>query len=250
MAEWDFVVVGSGSGGSVSALLVPGPGEAHVYQFSLEGAPRDEELLGADERARAARFLLPVHRRRFVSGRAALRRILGSLLGCPPEAVELIQEGGGKPVLPGSHPLRFNLSHSGDRALLAVVLDHDVGVDLETLRADVATLDLAERFFSPWEREELLALPDPARLAAFFACWTRKEAFLKARGDGLRLPLDSFDVTLRPDQPPRVLRTGFDPSDAARFSLLDLPAIPGFAAAMAVRGGIPRLRCFAMDQFT
>jgi 4'-phosphopantetheinyl transferase len=256
-------VAGSGVGVSVRAQptwegapldAALRPDEAHVFRFALALGPdalrRHEGLLAADERARAARFVLQVHRDRFIAGRAMLRRVLGSYLGAPPEAVELVLEAGGKPSLAGNRPLRFNLSHSGGLALLAVALDRDVGVDLESLRADVAILDLAERFFSRCEREELLSVPSEGRLAAFFACWTRKEAFLKARGDGLGLPLDSFDVTVRPGEPPRVLRTDLDPLDAARFSLLDLPPIPGFASALAVRGDAPRLRCFATDQFT
>jgi 4'-phosphopantetheinyl transferase len=203
-------------------------------------------MLSADELRRAGRFLLPLHRDRFVTGLSILRRVLGAHLGTPPESVELARGKGGKPALAGAQRLRFNLSHSADRGLLALALDREVGVDLERFRPEVAVEDIARRYFSPSEQEELLSLPREARTAAFFACWTRKEAFLKARGDGLfSLPLGSFDVTVRPDRPPELRRTGFDPGEARRYSLLGLPEIPGFAACLAVEGAPPAVRCFS-----
>jgi 4'-phosphopantetheinyl transferase len=219
------------------------PSRVHVWRVSLDRQPEAiaeaRAVLSADERARASRFFFERDRDRFVAGRAALRGILGRYLGVPPDRVELCPGHRGKPALAAHHgatALRFNLAHSDGLALCAVASGRDVGVDLERLRADFATDAVAEHFFSRAEILTLRTLSGERRIRAFFDCWTRKEAYIKARGDGLWLPLDRFEVSLAPGDPPALLATHDEPAEVARWALREVDAGPGFAAALAVEG--------------
>lgn len=194
-------------------------------------------MLSTDETERAARFHFQRDRDRFVVGRACLRVHLGRYLERPPELLRFSYEDRGKPALDPPERLAFNLAHAEGLAVYAVCLDAEVGVDVEPFQAEPPER-VPERFFSPAEVTTLRALPDEEQPAAFLRCWTRKEAFLKARGDGLSLPLDAFDVTLAPGDAPRLVRTGWDADEAAEWSLHDLSSsFPGYVAALAVRGG-------------
>jgi phosphopantetheinyl transferase len=160
-------------------------------------------ILNPEETARADRFFMDVHRNRFIAGRALLRDLLAGYLGQPPEAIRFVYNEWGKPALaPGfaARDLRFNLSHSQDLAMYAFVLERDVGVDLEMIRAEVANERVAENFFSPSEVATLRALPLEHQAEGFFNCWTRKEAYVKVRGQGLSIELKSFDISLIPGQ--------------------------------------------------
>lgn len=218
-------------------------GEIHVWRFDLTPTEcelaRFERSLHDDERCRAARFRTETLRRRFTAGRGGLRAVLGAYLECPPDGVTLTYGTHGKPALAdpvGSGPIAFNLTHTHDLALCAVTPGRTVGVDVEAVRPMEDAERIIRRFFSPREQADFLALPAPERLAAFFRGWSRKEAFLKATGTGLATVLDSFDVTLDPDRPAALLRVGDDPTEAARWSLLDLNVGDGYAAAVAVSG--------------
>ena len=190
--------------------------------------------LSADERARADRFVFDEHRHRFIVARAMLRDVLGRYLQVQPADVRFYYGPHGRPELTGvPSSLRFNLSHSRDLALLAVADRIDVGIDVEAIRADFATLEIAARFFS---RHEIAALQrldaEGAQVDAFFSCWTRKEAYIKARGVGLSLGLDTFDVTLEPGAPAELLATRHDDDDAALWSMAAIAAGVGYAAAV------------------
>jgi 4'-phosphopantetheinyl transferase len=202
---------------------------------------RQRALLSDDERARADRFVVERPRRQLTVTRGVLRRLLGAWLDRDPRRLRFAQGADGKPFL-AEGGVAFNVSHSHGRALIALALEGELGVDLERIRPDVRHERIAERFFSVPERETLAALPAVQKAAAFFRCWTRKEAWLKAKGTGLRLPLAGFDVTLRPGEPARLLATRFDEDEATRWSLADLDAGEGFAAALARRGERPRIR--------
>jgi 4'-phosphopantetheinyl transferase len=222
-------------------------GEIHVWRFRLDWSEdhlaRFESFLSDDERRRAERFRVGDLRRRFVAGRLALKAVLGSYLGCLWDKVEFSYGTHGKPRLAEAFAtggLEFNLAHSHELALVALTKGRAVGVDVEAIRPMRDAERIIRRFFSPREQAEFLALPEAERLAAFFRGWTRKEAFLKATGTGLATELDAFDVTLGPDEPVALLRVGDDPSEPARWSLLDLDAGPGFAAALAVLGPVGR----------
>lgn len=224
------------------------PGEVHVWRASLDQSPesvaRLAELLGEDERERAARFFFEKDRRRFTVARGILRTLLAGYLGIRPEAVRFRYGLRGKPFLEpegGAETLRFNLSHSNEMALLAFSPGRELGIDIEWMRANLACEQIAERFFSPSEVGTLRSLPPEVRPRAFFTCWTRKEAFIKARGTGLSSPLAEFDVSLAPGEPARLLRTAWDRDEAARWELRELHPAPNYAAALAVEGAGWRL---------
>jgi 4'-phosphopantetheinyl transferase len=192
-------------------------------------------LLSRDETARAARFAFDRHRRRFIAGRAALRRILGAETGLAPEALAFTYSPAGKPLLDGCAPaVYFNLSHSGEWALVALSHLGAVGVDIEKVRPLRDVLRLAETAFSTAELEELRNVPASGQEDAFFAGWTRKEAYIKARGDNLAL-LRDFDVSLAADRP-RLLRVAGDEAEPGRWTLSSFVPVSGYAGALCVAG--------------
>jgi 4'-phosphopantetheinyl transferase len=199
--------------------------------------------LSADEGARADRFHFPRDRDRFIAARGMLRAILSRYLAEAPDALRFSYNAYGKPELVGAAGLCFNLSHSHDLAIYAVAREREVGVDVEHVRAEFAGEGIAERFFSPREVAALQALPAEQRVAGFFNCWTRKEAYIKARGMGLSLALDRFDVSLAPDAPAALLTVCDDPAEAGRWTLCALDAGPGYVAALAVAGQSWQMRC-------
>jgi 4'-phosphopantetheinyl transferase len=227
--------------------------EVHVWRVPLDapasGVAHHAALLTADERARAERFFFDVHRRRFTVARGALRRVLGRYLDARPEALRFDYGPQGKPSLrrPAGTKLRFNVSHSGALALIAVTAERDLGVDLERVDPKRAAVSIAERFFAPEEVAVFRSLPPEHREEAFFNCWTRKEAYMKATGRGLTLGLDRFVVTLRPGAEAALLSTAWHPPDAARWTMRALDPGPGYAAALAVEGDGWRLRRFAWE---
>lgn len=226
-------------------------GEIHVWRASL--VRRDEELealhgsLSGDEVRRADRFHFPRDRRSFIAARGILREILGRYLRTPPELVRFGYNAYGKPMLRDAGerpPLRFNVSHSGGLALYAVAVGREVGVDVESLRDDLVCVDVAGHFFSRQEVGVLRALPEHSRTRAFFNCWTRKEAYIKARGMGLSLPLDCFDVSLAPGEPAALLATRGGEPDAERWSLHEVEVGPDHVAAVCAEGAGWRIRCW------
>jgi 4'-phosphopantetheinyl transferase len=230
--------------------------ELHVWRARLdlpgEVLDRLRAGLAEDERARADRFRADVDRRHFVAARGTLRVLLGRYLAVRPADVAFRYSAYGKPALarPASAGrLRFNVSHSGGLALYAFALGHDVGIDVER----VCPLDdagaVAERLFSPAEVAALraLAAPDGAGGETFFDCWTRKEAYVKALGGGLSLPLDAFTVAVGRGERTTLLgrrpgRGGEGGGPARRWTVIPLAPGDGYAAALAVRGAAPRLR--------
>jgi 4'-phosphopantetheinyl transferase len=224
-----------------STTLLPAD-ELHVWDAGLEpgteSVRRLRSLLAEDELERADRFRFERDRSRYTVGRGLLRILLGRYLGVDPKEIAFEYGEYGKPKLASaSHPsLSFNLSHSGALALFAFSASGELGVDVELERAEPDYARLADRYFSRSEAGALRALPARLRPAAFLACWTRKEAFIKARGDGLSLALDSFDVTLVPGQPAAVVRTAWSSQEPTQWSLQDLTdAELGYVAAVAIR---------------
>jgi 4'-phosphopantetheinyl transferase len=229
---------------SPAAGLELGPGTIHVWSIRLDPPAGQVERLGrflsADEWQRANRFRFEKHRRQYVVGRGALRELLAAYLGTRPERVQLTYGPRGKPFLapdPGAKGLQFNLSNSDELALAGFVLGPEIGVDVEYLRPMQDCEQIAERFFSESERRVLRDIPFPAKQEAFFNCWTRKEAYLKAVGEGLAAPLDSFDVTLALGEPPRMLTLEGDPERAARWVFHHLRPAADYIGAVAIEGG-------------
>jgi 4'-phosphopantetheinyl transferase len=168
-------------------------------------------LLSAPERERADRFRFPVHRKNYVVARGRLRQLLAERLGNEPAEIGIVATNHGKPMLAPAHSasgLQFNLSHSDSLAIYAFARGRPVGIDIEEIREIPDADELAARFFSTADVEAYSAIPAPRRNLAFLACWTRKEAFIKALGEGLSHPLDSFDVTVDPDEPAQITRIG------------------------------------------
>lgn len=207
-------------------------------------------ILSPDETARADRFHFEVDRQRSIIGRAYLRVLLGQVLDMPADELQFEYDEFGKPALIPSQrrALEFNVSHSGEMILTAITMGRAVGVDVEKIRTDLDPNSIATQFFSAREREILASLPRPARYRAFFACWTRKEAYLKAKGVGLSLPLNQFDVSFLPDEEPRLLATRPDPAEAQNWALWALDLSSDYAAALAVSGSGRKLKCWKWDQ--
>ena len=212
------------------------PGAVHVWKIELD-QPTEEfrALLSPDERERAARFRVERGADRYTVGRGALRILLGRYTDAPPASLVFQYNGFGKPELAGSG-VCFNLSHSHEIALLAVARGRPVGVDVERIREEVMIDRIADRFFAPAEAQAIAALPYGQQTRAFFNCWTRKEAWIKARGEGLSIPLNSFEVTLRPGEPARLVATRPDEEEASRWILRDLECGPDYVGALAVAG--------------
>lgn len=236
----------------VPQKMIVASDEVHIWSISLTLADVPIRKLGlylsTDELERAQRFYFERDRHRFIIARGALRLILSAYVGRQPYEIQFDYNKYGKPFLnynSGGDRIRFNLSHSHELALVGVTGRHDIGIDVEYMQSRVADLSIAERFFSPKEVAILRKLPEAIQRQAFFNCWTRKEAYIKAQGQGLSLPLDSFDVAFVPDQPAALLHTRPDAREAALWSIYDLPQGADYAAAVAVKGKNWRLKFFA-----
>lgn len=207
-----------------------------VVTADLDREVSDGRALSPDERARASRFRFERDRRRFVAGRSVLRRELAERLDCTPSEVAFRYGPYGKPAVADGDVV-FNVSHSGSAALFAFAAAGELGVDVELLAHGRPDDDgVAERFFSPAEVETLRRQPAAARSETFLRCWTRKEAFVKARGEGLSLPLHDFDVELAPERAPALLRTAWSSDEPREWTIQDLSYLfDGAVAALAVR---------------
>lgn len=213
-------------------------GHAHVWSWSLDmpltRLERMQCFLSAEERDRADRFVFPEIRDHFIAGRGYLRVILGRYLNRSPESLRFTTGKAGKPRLvqaANSDPITFNLAHAGGVAFLAVAYGIDIGVDIEPLVLPEEAESLVEQFFSPNEAGEFRFLPDECRAEAFINLWTRKEALLKATGEGIAHHLREVEVTFRPGEPARVVSV---PEEwGHEWSMESFTPFPGFRAAVA-----------------
>ncbi|MEM7127355.1 MAG: 4'-phosphopantetheinyl transferase superfamily protein [Chloroflexota bacterium] len=223
--------------------------DIHIWLTSLDRSVDEAEelrlLLSSDEKERADRFHFLKDKIHYTVGRSVLRQLLARYIQCDPVEIQFDYNQYGKPCLASvattgaklPELLQFNLSHSGTLALYGFSWERSIGVDIEYMRRNVAFLDIAQGFFSPSEIQILNCQPNSQEIAkAFYNCWTRKEAYIKAHGMGLSLPLDSFDVTLAPGEAAQLLATRPDSEDAARWTLTALSVPDGYAAAIAVEG--------------
>lgn len=196
-------------------------------------------MLSPDEQTRAARFHFARDRQRFAATRALLRIVLGGYVDLEPTKLVFSYSDKGKPFLNSQgteDAVEFNISHSGEIALLAVARGRAVGVDVEQIRENLDPLAIARRYFSPYEQSQLEALEQRDHYAGFFRCWTRKEAYIKARGDGLSLALDSFDVSLQPADQDALLACRAADTDIKTWLLREVTVGEGYTAALCVQG--------------
>jgi 4'-phosphopantetheinyl transferase len=221
----------------------------HVWRAHLDQSPsmvgRFQHSLSVDEQMRADRFCFRQDRERFIVARGLLRTVLGRYSDRAPEDLTFTYNHYGKPFIvskAGAEAIRFNVSHSHGTALYAITRDREIGVDLELIRDGLEVEQIASSFFSRREVSILGALPAELRRRALFLCWTRKEAYIKARGEGLSLPLDQFEVSLIPGEPAALMSTQPDSGEAFRWTLQDLSFASGYAAAFAVEGRAFSLR--------
>jgi len=220
-----------------------GEDEVQLWRVDLEAIRSHEsswqQLLSSDERSRAARFHFAADRQRFVASRAWLRTILAAFLVTEPSELNFSYSKNQKPFLSSAFAesgITFNISHSGGIALYAFARRREIGVDVEQVRRDFDAESIAHRFFSASEQKQLAALPKSEKVEAFFRCWTRKEAYIKAIGEGLSLPLSQFDVSLEALETNALLATRPDPAEAERWTIREVSGGAGYSAALCVRG--------------
>lgn len=223
-------------------------GEVHVWSADLDTlTAKLPSLLTADELERANRFTREPHRSRFIQGRSLLRVLLGGYLQAKPDRIRFSYGALGKPWLPDHSELKFNVSHSANMVVIACTTSGAVGIDVEQRRVLKDEAELVERFFQSAEVSEYAALPPSLRTAGFYNGWTRKEAILKARGDGLSTPLDSFSVFLDPRKPCRIREFLTLGERQEEWSLIALEPDEKFPAALAVRARRVRLIQFRVQ---
>jgi 4'-phosphopantetheinyl transferase len=227
-------------------------GQIHVWRTTLDQPPSRLPhylaCLSEDERARAMRFHFEEHRRDFIVARAFLRTILALYLGIDRSQVKLEYSSYGKPSIAAtgaSPPLFFNLTHSHRLALLAITREAEIGIDVEYVRS--VDDGIPERYFSPSEVAALRALPEHLQQEAFFNCWTRKEAYIKARGSGLSLALDKFDVSLAPGAPAAILDIRDEAEEPSAWKIEHLAPADGYIGAVAIRAQNCNLSLWALD---
>jgi len=228
------------------------PNEVQLWRAEIDHLCAEEarwqKVLSAEEKNRASRFHFPADRQRFAASRALLRIILSGYLNLDPSTIAFAYSSKEKPSLAEpqmASGLTFNVSHSAGVALFAFAREREIGVDIEQVRSTSDLDGIARRFFSAAEQRQFFAFPPDEKIRAFYRCWTRKEAYIKATGDGLSLPLSQFDVSLesgsklgssKHGSKNALLATRPDPSAARQWHLREVPAGPGFMAALCVRG--------------
>ncbi|MDX6502457.1 MAG: 4-phosphopantetheinyl transferase [Blastocatellia bacterium] len=257
--EKTLISVHSGNPASVwnsppAKMLLREQDEVHIWRASLQPSPDEIERLGhllaPDEQSRASRFHFRKDRDHFIVARGILRSIIGRYLNTGPAQLRFDYSHYGKPSLRrefDSGSLRFSLSHSHGKALYAFARDRELGVDLEFIREDFAGEQIARKFFSTREAAQLRTLPASRRRDAFFNCWTRKEAYIKAIGQGLSMPLDEFDVSFFPGEPAALLSCRRLPQEVLRWSLQAIDVEAEYVAAVAVEGRDWRMKCWNWD---
>ncbi len=213
-------------------------GSVHLWQRTLRPSATDFEacrqLLSPEELEKADRYRVERPRHEFVLTRGTLRSLLAKYLGRPPREISFEYTYYGKPHLKDAGDLHFNVSHSGGLALMGFIRGSEIGVDVEKMKPMPDAMQLAERFFSAREREDLRAVPADEVSHAFFRCWTRKEAYIKGKGEGLSLPLHQFDVSIESEPKRMLLATRPDPAEAMRWTLCNIAVDREYVAAMAV----------------
>jgi 4'-phosphopantetheinyl transferase len=218
--------------------------DIHIWLVSEDNPPLPlkelGEILSNDEQERANRFHFERDKNRYIVGRGILRTLIGKYyLDIEPKRLEFCTASKGKPALKdtfGRRRLKFNQADSNGMALYAISQTHEIGIDIECIRDISSVQEIVEGSFSKYEIAAFKALPADEKQRAFFNCWTRKEAFIKAIGQGLYFSLDQFDVAFTPGETPKILSIRGDRAEAAKWSLFDLKPLHGYSAALAYKG--------------
>ena len=221
--------------------------EVHVFKGSLEVNSDLEnhfwKTLAEEEKKRADRFHFPIHRAYFIAGRGILRQLLGQYLNVLPQDLQFEYGPQGKPFLTHFPNFKFNISHSKHHILLAFSKKNTIGIDVEVINSKIEFDIIAPRFFSKNEATTLLALPISEQPAVFYNCWTRKEAFIKAKGAGLSFDLTSFSVSIHDDFP-QLLRTQWNPKEKDSWKFFSFVPQEGYFSALCVSSEIENVSCF------
>jgi 4'-phosphopantetheinyl transferase len=224
--------------------------QIHVWRVPLNQNPARipelKEILSPDERARAERFRFDKDRNQFIESRATLRLLLSQYLNVSPAGLTFSKTAHGKPALAKGQSqggLRFNLSRRDGLALVAVTRDREIGVDVELIQADLPLFEIANVSFSENELAILQSLPESQQAAGFYNCWTRKEAYVKARGEGFSFPLKQFDVSLTPGAAAELLEVRGSNTEVDRWTMQELSAGDGYVAALMFEGRNATVLC-------
>ena len=226
-------------------------GEVHIWRVDLD-MPDDRwqaltSLLSDNEHAKAQRFHFAKHRRRHTVSHAALRILLGQYLARPPRDIDFRHNAHGKPRLAGEgQRIKFNLSHTEDIMLAAFVLDSEVGIDIEAVTRHVDYMGVGQRWFSALESHTLQSLPEQERVDAFFRAWCRKEAYIKARGEGMSHPLQRFSVALD-KHGPRLVEHLDDNRETSRWTFIDIDVAKNYRATVVAETANWQVDCYRLD---
>jgi 4'-phosphopantetheinyl transferase len=220
--------------------------EAHIWRADLKANECFQssflKLLSPDEKNRAQKFRFAKDNRNFIIARGILRSLIGKYLEINPAEISFQYSEFGKPGIADNNTLQFNISHSQNMALFAFTTKFNVGVDVEFVNPDIEVKDIAAKFFSTNEIMNLLALPEKQQALGFFNCWTRKEAFIKAVGEGLSFPLDKFEVSLEPNKPAKLLATDWQPDDVSKWSIYSMSPGENFVGSLAIEGLVEKVK--------
>jgi len=232
--------------------LILSEDEAHIWRADLDLNECFQssflKLLSSDEKNRAKKFRFAKDSQNFIAARGILRVLIGKYLEINPAEISFQYSEFGKPSIANNNSLQFNISHSQNIALFAFTKKFNIGVDVEFVNPKIEVQDIATRFFSTNEIKNLLALPEKQQTLGFFYCWTRKEAFIKAVGEGLSFPLDKFEVSLEPNKPAKLLAINRQPKDAAKWSIYSLSPEPNFVGSLVIEGLVEKVKCWSWQK--
>ena len=219
--------------------------DAHIWRADLEVDEGIQssflKLLTPDEKNRAQKFHFAKDKRNFIAARGILRFLIGKYLEMNPAEISFQYSQFGKPSIASNNSLKFNISHSQNIALFAFTKKLNIGIDVEFVNPKIEAKDIAANFFSTNEVLNLLALPEELQTLGFFNCWTRKEAFIKAVGEGLSFPLDKFEVSLDPDKPAKLLATHWEPKAVSKWSMYSMLPETNFVGCLAIEGQVDQV---------
>lgn len=223
----------------VNSIPVLKKNQVHTWRVSVIPDQRLWALyfshLSENEKTRASKFRFEKDRLTYVTARGVLRELISAYTHQSPSAIAFFYNEQSKPYIISDTSLKFNVSHSGEKILMSFSLEHEIGVDVEFNKRSIEIPQVAKSFFSKNETKALLCLPDVQQLSAFYNCWTRKEAFIKAKGGGLSIPLDQFEVSLLPEEKAELRVIKWDQTDVVNWNLQSITVGEDYTGAVIVK---------------